>query len=165
MFMRFLNSFLNRSRFRENRRGVSSLEFAIVAPIFICLIVGCVEVSRMCLLRNISQNACYEAARHVIAEGATVQDGIDRANAILSRVGNVSAKITINGADGSRGSDGKVVNELQFDTPSVRARIEIDLRDNAIFLPCWVWGDQQICSEISVRTERYRGYFDGTEIN
>jgi hypothetical protein len=163
--MRLLSPFLKRVRFRGNRRGVSSLEFAIVAPVFICLIISCVEFSRMCLLRNISQNACYEAARHVIAEGATVQDGIDRANSILSRVGNVNAKITINGSDGSRGSDGKIINELQFDTPSVRARIEISLRDNALFLPCWVWGDQQICSEISVRTERYRGYFNGSEID
>ena len=36
---------LRRSRFVRDRRGVSAVEFALVAPIMICLYFGCVEVS------------------------------------------------------------------------------------------------------------------------
>lgn len=149
-------------RRRSDRQGATAIEFAMVAPAFLIVIVVCVEFSRMCMMRNLAQNACYESARYVMTEGATVADGIERANAILSRVGNVQATITINGADGSVDENGDVIGELQFDTGTVRAQIEIQLSDNAVILPGSMFGDNKIRAQMTLRTERYRGFFDST---
>ena len=115
-------------------------------------------------MRNIAQNACYEAARFVMTEGATVNDGIERANEILGRLGNVNATVTINGADGSSNEAGEVQGELAFDTQAVQARIDIMLKDNAVILPGSMFGDNRISAQMTLRTERYRGFFDAAEI-
>ena len=152
-------------RRRRNRRGATAIEFAMVAPAFLIVIVVCVEFSRMCIMRNIAQNACYEAARFVMTEGATVADGIQRANEILSRVGGVDAQITINGSDGSLDDNGDVEGELAFDTAMVTARIEIMLKDNAVILPGSMFGDNKISAQMSMQTERYRGFFDAAAVD
>lgn len=116
-------------------------------------------------MRNIAQNACYEAARFVMTEGATVADGIERAEAILGRVGGVDALITINGSDGSLDDNGEVEGELAFDTALVTARIEIMLKDNAVILPGSMFGDNKISAQMTMQTERYRGYFNAAEVD
>lgn len=150
---------------RRRRRGATAIEFAMVAPAFMIVIVVCVEFSRMCLLRNLSQNACYEAARFVMTEGATVGDGIGRAEEILDRVGNVDAQITINGSDGSTNNEGEVEGELAFDTALVTARVEIRLSDNSLILPGAFYGDNTIRAQMTLQTERYRGFFDAANID
>ena len=152
-------------RRRRNRRGATAIEFAMVAPAFLIVIVVCVEFSRMCILRNIAQNACYEAARLVMTEGATVADGIDRANEILNRIGGVDAAITINGSDGSTNTDGEVVGELAFDTTTVTARIDIALKDNAVVLPGSMFGENTISAQMTLQTERYRGFFNAADVD
>ena len=149
---------------RHNRRGATAIEFAMVAPAFLIVCVVCAEFSRMCIMRNIAQNACYEAARFVMTEGATVNDGIERANEILGRLGNVNATVTINGADGSSNEAGEVQGELAFDTQAVQARIDIMLKDNAVILPGSMFGENRISAQMTLRTERYRGFFDAAEI-
>ncbi|MEL7497535.1 MAG: TadE/TadG family type IV pilus assembly protein [Planctomycetota bacterium] len=159
-----LNPIRNRRRRRrgEKRSGASAVEFAMVAPAFLIVIVVCAEFSRMSMMRNLAQNACYEASRYVITEGATIEDGIQRAQDILSRLGNVQATIRINNADGSSDSDGNVINQIEFDTESVQTFIEIKLADNAVLLPGSMFGDNKIQAQMTLRTERYRGYFNST---
>lgn len=144
------------------RKGATAVEFALIVPVFLIVIVVCVEFARMSMMRNLAQNACYESARYVMTEGASVADGIERANAILGRVGNVQATITINGSDGSVNDDGEVDGELQFDTATIQARIVIKLKDNAVILPGSMFGENQISAQMTLRTERYRGFFDST---
>lgn len=111
-------------------------------------------------MRNAAQNACYEAARFAMTEGATVADGIERANQVLGRLGRVNADITINGSNGSLNDEGEVENELEFDTPTVQCRIVIDLKDNAVIFPGSMFGENKIRAQTTLRTERYRGFFD-----
>ncbi len=150
---------------RRNRYGATAIEFAMVAPAFLIVIVVCVEFSRMCIMRSIAQNACYEAARFVMTEGATVADGIERADEILQRIGRVDAQITINGSNGSRDGNGDVEGELAFDTQMVTARVEIMLKDNAVILPGAMFGENKISTQMSLQTERYRGFFDAADID
>ncbi|MFT5299780.1 MAG: hypothetical protein ACI87E_003297 [Mariniblastus sp.] len=153
----------NRRMFRRSRGGATAIEFALVCPTFLVVIVFCAEFSRMSLLRNLAQNATYEAARLVISEGATVQDGIDRAKEIIGRVGFVQADITINGSNGVANQGGTVPGELDFDTAEVTARVEIILKDNAVILPSAMFGESKITAQMTLRTERYRGFFDASE--
>lgn len=163
--MLFDKSSKSRRRRRRNRRGATAIEFAMVAPAFLIVIVVCVEFSRMCILRNIAQNACYEASRFAMTEGATVGDGIERAQEILDRLGAVDATITINGADGSDDGNGNVQGELAFDTPAITARVDIMLKDNAIILPGSFFGDNTISAQMTMQTERYRGFFNAAEVD
>jgi len=157
MFSNPMNN--KRRRARKNRRGATAIEFVMVAPAFLIVITVCCEFSRMCILRNVAQNACYESTRFIISEGAQVQDGIDKAQLILNRLGNVNAIITVNGSAGAD-EDGNVANEIQFDTQTVTTRVEIELKNNAVILPGSFFGENKIIAQMTLNTERYRGFFD-----
>lgn len=139
-------------RYMKNggRRGATSLEFALVAPAFLLIIFCCVEFSRMSLLRNMTQNAAYEACRNVIVEGGNVQDARDEAERVLARMGAREATINVN--------DGQ---EIDFETQTVTVRIELPMQANALLLPYLFFGDRTLVSEMSLNTERYQGFFDG----
>ena len=147
---------------RPKRRGATALEFAMIAPAFVIVIVVCAEFARLSMMRNLAQNACYEAARFVMTEGATVADGIERANSILGRLGTTGAIVTINGADGSLNAAGDVEGEIGRNTQSITCAVEISLKDNSMIIPAYVFGDNKITASMMLRTERYRGYFDST---
>ena len=161
-----LNPIRNRRRRRRlGRTGATAVEFAMVAPAFLIVIVVCVEFARLSILRNSAHNACYETCRFIMSEGATVGVGRDRAQNILNRLGNVQATILVNGADGSLDDDGNVAGELQFDTGEVETRIAIRLADNTVILPGAMFGDQTIRARMSMRTERYAGFFNASDVD
>ena len=135
----------------------------MVAPAFLIVITVCAEFARLSIMRNLAQNACYEASRYIMTEGALVEDGIERAQQILGRVGNVQCTILINGSDGSLDENGDVVNEIQFNTPYVTTQIDIPLAGNTVILPSSFFGSARIQAQMTMRTERYRGYFDSTD--
>ncbi len=153
-----------RSR-RNRRRGAVALEFAMVAPAFVLVIVVCAEFARLSMMRNLAQNAAYEGARFVMTEGGTIADGIDRANTILSRLGTQGAEITINGFDGSLNELGDVDGEIAFDTEQIQCAITIALSENSVIIPASILGDTTISASMTIRTERYRGYFDADDID
>lgn len=101
------------------------------------------------MMRNLAQNAAYEAARSVITEGAVNQDAIDQAELVLSRLAANGATIDVNGGQA-----------IDFDTPEVTVRIELPMRENSLVLP-HLYGDRRIIAEVTLNTERYRGFFDG----
>jgi hypothetical protein len=155
--LRKINNKLPRlGRGRSDRRGATAVEFAWVAPIFMMVVAVCIEFSRMSILRNVAQNACYETCRFAMAEGAVLNDGFTRANQILDRLGNVNADIFINDQNSPDGE------ELEFDTPEISVRIEIPLSQNTLILPGAWLGDNKITAQTTMRTERYRGFFDST---
>ena len=159
-----LNPIRNRRR-HPGRSGATAIEFAMVAPAFLFVIVICIEFARLSMLRNTCHNACYETCRFIMSEGATVEVGQNRAQTILNRLGNIEATILINGVDGSTDDDGNVINEIGFDTASVETQIEIRLADNTIFLPGAMFGDGVIQARMSMRTERFAGFFDASNVD
>lgn len=139
----------NRSRKSRNRWGATAVEFAMVTPTFLIVIFCCIEFSRISMMRNLTQNAAYEAARMVITEGSTNQDAIDQANLILSRFGTSGATIDVNGGQA-----------IDFTTTSVTVRIEVPMSENALVLP-HLYNGKKVVAEVTLNTERYRGFFDG----
>ena len=161
-----LNPIRNRRRRRRNNRtGASAVEFAMVAPSFIIVIVVCIEFARLSILRNTAHNACYESCRFIITEGASIEDGRNRAQTVLNRLGNIQANILINDVDGAVDSDGNVIGELDFDTATVQAEIEIPLSENTFVLPGSMFGNRAIRARMSMRTERHAGFFDASNTN
>jgi len=161
-----LNPIRNRNRrLRQGRTGATAVEFALIAPAFMIVIVFCVEFARLSTLRNTCHNACYETCRFIMSEGATVQVGRDKAQSILDRLGNIQATILVNGVDGSTDDNGNVVGELGFETGTVETEIEIRLADNTVILPGAMFGDRAIRARMSMRTERYAGFFNGADVD
>ncbi|HAC89066.1 MAG TPA: hypothetical protein DCF63_00315 [Planctomycetaceae bacterium] len=91
----------NRHRIRNSsikRRGATTVEFALVAPIIFALFLGAIELTRMNFLRHTAANVAYEAARASIVPGAGVADGQAEAMQLLSMVGadnNVNVNIAV----------------------------------------------------------------------
>ena len=55
-----------RTRKAKRREGVSAVEFAVVANVLFVLVFTCMEFARMNMVRNLTQDAAYFAARHVV---------------------------------------------------------------------------------------------------
>ena len=51
---------------QNQRTGVTTVEFAIVLPLFILFLVLAFEFGRLNIIRHTADNAAYEAARHVM---------------------------------------------------------------------------------------------------
>ena len=141
----------NRIGRKSNRRGATSLEFAVVAPTLFLVIFASFEFSRLALMRSLANSAAYEACRFSVVEGANRQEGLDEANRILARLNTQNAIIEIN--DGA---------EITPTTQEVRVEVHIPMEDNS-FLMSSLFKDKYVSSEITLRTEKYSGYYDSGE--
>jgi Flp pilus assembly protein TadG len=68
------------SRPRSGRPGLAAIEFAIVAPLLVLLILGMIEFGRMIMVQQILTNGAREGARKAVLPGVTdtmVQKTID----------------------------------------------------------------------------------------
>ncbi len=57
--------------FRLYRRGAAVVEFAIVAPVLLLLILGMIEYGRLVMVQQVITNATREGARQAVLDGAT----------------------------------------------------------------------------------------------
>lgn len=87
-----MNGPLNR---RWNRRGTTTVEFALVAPIFFTVIFAAIEFSRVEMLRQTCAIAAAEGARRGIVGGATAADCRGRALAELQVLGVRGATVSV----------------------------------------------------------------------
>ena len=140
-----------RPRRLGKRRGTAAVEFAMTAPALFLVIFCSAEFARISMLRNLAQNAAYEAARAVIVEGADNDDAIAEGNRILNRLGARNATIDINGGV-----------PVVFNTPEVTVTVDVPMAANAFFFPM-AYGDRIITATVTLRTERYMGFFGGVE--
>jgi hypothetical protein len=104
-----------------NRRGATTVEFAFAATILFTLTLGSVELSRMNMIRNTSENAAYEATRAVVIPGAETDDASDLAVSLLRLAGIKQAQIDVS------------PSVITQDTESVTVDISVPLDGN-----CWL---------------------------
>jgi Flp pilus assembly protein TadG len=126
---------------RKLRRGATTVEFAIVAPIFFLLMLASFEFSRLNVIRHTADNAAYEAARHAMVPGATASEAVTKANTILRTIGARGARITIN------------PTTLGPDVDTVRVRVDVPLDQNGWVVPRFTSGST-LTAESMLRTER-----------
>ena len=89
---------LRNSKLSSRRRtGATSVEFAIVAPIFFTLVIASLEFGRLNIIRHTADQAAYEAARFAMVPGATAAEARSKAESMLKIVGARDSKITIVG--------------------------------------------------------------------
>lgn len=81
-------------RCRIRRRGAAAVEFALVAPLFILLLLGMIEVGRAIMVQQIITNASREGARSAVLDGATATDVETFVNTYLTNASLPAATVT-----------------------------------------------------------------------
>jgi Flp pilus assembly protein TadG len=67
------------SRLRADRRGGAVLEFAIIGPVLLTILLGVVEMGRMFYIRHALEYATEEAARYYMIHPTATQDAVTAA--------------------------------------------------------------------------------------
>jgi Flp pilus assembly protein TadG len=80
---------------KTHRRGTTTVEFAVVAPVFIMVLFTVIEFSRVLQLQHTVRQAAFEGARAGAALDATSTDATTAATVITSAIGIVSPTITV----------------------------------------------------------------------
>ena len=131
------------------RTGAVTVEFAIVANVMFVMIFGCIELTRMSLMRNLAQDAAYFAARAAVIPGATNADATREANRILGTLGTKGVSVVIN--------NGQAVSQ---DTEELQVEVIIDLNQNMIMSP-FLQTAKEIRTKATMKTERYNEVYHG----
>lgn len=126
------------------RQAAAAVEFAIVANVFFILLLACMEFSRLNMVRNLSQDAAYYAARQVIVPGATSSEAIAEGNRIMSSL--LSHGYTVE------------VSAIDSESNDVVVTVSVDLEQVALFAPYFL-PDTTIRTVARVNTERYDGFY------
>ncbi len=80
------SSIRSRRRLPE-RRGATTVEFAIVVPIIFAMFLGTIEMTRLNFIRHSAANAAYEGARKAIVPGSTAAEASAEASRLMTAVG------------------------------------------------------------------------------
>ena len=150
-----------RKRKHRHRRGVTAVEFALAFPALLAVTFFCFDMARLSMMRNLAHNAAYETARFAMMEGVTQADAQAHGYGILDRLGTQQDDIEIN--------DGE---PLDGPLPTVHVEVTIPVKPNALILDQVFeafglmnsWDDEKIVSEITMRKERYSGFFDVNDL-
>jgi Flp pilus assembly protein TadG len=77
------------------RRGVATVEFAVVAPVFFVLVLGVIEFTRAMMVAEVLTNAAHEGTRAGILDDAQTSDVTRAVNNYLSAAGISGASTTV----------------------------------------------------------------------
>ena len=133
-------------KIRSLRDGVTSVEMALVLPGFLAIILGCLEFSRLSLVRNQTDNAVYQAARYAMAAGTTGEQVNDRAESVLQVYGISDVSTTVRYED----DDGSVVIPQQ----ALRVSVEMEVPYTLVFFPQGTF-PVNLQSRVTLRTNRH----------
>lgn len=135
---------MNRKRVnRHCRTGATTVEFALIAPVFFVVLLSMFEFSRLNTLRHTADNAAYEAARLAMVPGATSADAIGEAQRLLGILGARGANVTITPAT------------ITSATEEVTVNVSVPLDQNGWVVPHFTAG-RTLTSQSTLRTERVR---------
>lgn len=103
---------LLRSARDRHRRGVTAVEFALIAPIFFMMMMGIIEVSLVMLTQHLMDNTMFNASR--IAKTGYIEDGKTQLDTVVQQVntelGSLSPLIDISKITFSYASYGNLSN-------------------------------------------------------
>ena len=83
--------------FRKNQRrnGAAVIEFAVVSPVLILLLLGMIECGRMIMVQQLITTAVREGARIAIMEGNSASNATDAVESFLASCGITGTKIDV----------------------------------------------------------------------
>ena len=99
---------LRKSGWRR-RRGAAAVEFAVVSPFLIAVVLGVIELGRAVMVHQTLVSSAREACRVAVLPGTTKQDVIGRATTSLNAAGIGTFTITMNPDPPSGAAEGTAV--------------------------------------------------------
>jgi Flp pilus assembly protein TadG len=72
---------------QKERRGVAAVEMALLLPVFLTLVLGVLEATRLGTASQVLTNAARDACRVAVLPGSTSDDVQQRVNDVLSEAG------------------------------------------------------------------------------
>lgn len=99
---RFLS---RRGQDSQSRRGVATVEFAIVAPLFFLLVLGSIELGRALMVQQVLTNASRVGARDAVTLSGTSSSAVAAATSFAggASVGGVQVTVSPNPSTASAG--------------------------------------------------------------
>lgn len=129
------------NRSSKRRRGATTIEFALCAPILFLFTFASMEFSRVNMIRQTVENAMYEGCRRGIVPGATAQEVENAAQAVLNAISTNNAQITVTPA---------VIDE---DSPDITVAIVVPINENSWVVPFFFDG-HSVTNSMTLRRER-----------
>ncbi len=123
------------------RRGATTIEFALCAPVLFLFTFASMEFSRVNMIRQTVENAMYEGCRRGIVPGATAQEVEGAAQQVMDAILTNNAQITVSPT---------VIDE---DTPDITVSIVVPINDNSWVTPFFFEG-QNVTNSMTLRRER-----------
>lgn len=124
------------------RKGVVSVEFALVFPIVLAFFIAMISFTRLVTLRDSVQHAAYEGAREGMLLESTNQDCVEKVEEFLGRVHLYGAEIEVLPAG------------IEMTTEEITVSVTVPMSENA-----WIGGgfvDADWTVSESVTLSRYR---------
>ena len=120
---------------RHGRSGAAAVEFALVLPLFLAIVLGIVEFGRAMMVGQLVTNAAREGARLAVLNGATndqveaaVLDNLQRTLGISTESSSgVSVEFTVEPDTGHPDAGDEVANALTRDLCTVEVRVSHEL--------------------------------------
>ena len=113
---------MNRQRTRKvNRRGATTVEFAVCLPILFAFIFGILEFSRCTQLQQTARLAAFEGARAGISLNAQTTDVTTAVNRVMSAISISNFTTTI------------TPNPLTYSAASISVTVSLNPTQNAWF--------------------------------
>jgi len=131
-------------RVRPSRRGVAAVEFAIISPVLVLLILGMIEFGRMMMMQQILTNASREGARRAIVETTTNGEVVSVVNDYLASTGIAGATVTVSPTD---------LGAIALGDP-VTVRVTTPYSANSWLPSPWFLGGTTVQAESVMRAER-----------
>ena len=128
------------------RRGALTVELAMAAPILFLFIFASIEFGRLNILRHGVNNAAYEAARHGMVPGASVDEITAHALRHLNALSATGAVVQV------------TPSQITEETDQITVSVTVPFDQNSWIIPAFSSG-AQIESSSSLHTERYRGIY------
>jgi Flp pilus assembly protein TadG len=82
-------------RHLTRRKGAAVVEFAVVSPVLILLLLGMIECGRMIMVQQSLTTAVREGARIAVSEGNNAAAAIDAVQSFLAGAGVKGAKVAV----------------------------------------------------------------------
>lgn len=129
---------------RNSRRGAALVEFAVVAPLLMMVLVGTIEFGRAMLIQNSVTSAAREAAREATLPSSTDQSVKDTALVYTTQVSDKDVVISI-----SPSLNSVEAGDLITVTVSVPAKTISPMGGR------WLGNDYQVSAIAAMRREGY----------
>ncbi len=107
----------------KRRHGTATVEFAIVAPLFLLLLAGMIEIGQAMRVRHMIATSAFRGARSAIVDGATSSQTSQKiktmcASTLGVKEGDVSVEISVN-AESNKDVNGAVQGDVINVTVSI----------------------------------------------